>query len=217
MIRNGLVVALLMLVSAASAAAQSLQDVVTVGTVTATSSTVVVPVYIRDVSGTPLGIDQPPGSRIQAYSLKVDYAPTSAVQSVTFSRAGITAPLTPSAEFTPSTPGSVSLIDAFDESTNPIPFTLNAPAPGNQVGQLFITLAPGVPAGTVITLSLDAALTQLSNQAGTLSETVNLGTLALVNGSVTVSAAAVSTVPTLTDWGAFALVLLVAFIAVRRT
>ena len=55
-----------------------------------------VPVFIRDVSGTPLGMDQPPGSRIQSYSLKVNYSPASAVTSVTFTRAGITTSLTPS-------------------------------------------------------------------------------------------------------------------------
>src|SRR5215212_7905533 len=168
------------------AAAQSAQDVVTVGTVTANSNTVIVPVYIRDIAGTPLGIDQPFGSRIQAYSIKVDYAPTSSVQSVTFTRAGITGPLTPTAEFTPSSPGSASLIDTFQESTNLIPFTLNAAAPGDQIGQLAVTLAPGVTAGSVITLTLDPVLTQLSNQAGTTTETVAFGNLALVNGSITV-------------------------------
>src|SRR6185436_1305113 len=56
-------------------------------------TTINIPVFIRDTSGTPLGIDQPPGSRIQSYSIKVDYAPGSAVQSITFTRAGINAPL----------------------------------------------------------------------------------------------------------------------------
>lgn len=38
------------------------QDVVTVGTATASNGTADVPVYIRDTSGTPLGIDKPAGS-----------------------------------------------------------------------------------------------------------------------------------------------------------
>src|SRR5688572_435471 len=84
-------------------------DVVTVGTVTATGTTVDVPVYIRDLSGTSLGMDRPAGSKIQSFSIKVDYSPASAVQSVTFSRAGITANLTPTSEFKPSSSGSVSL------------------------------------------------------------------------------------------------------------
>jgi hypothetical protein len=206
------------LVPAAPAAAQTLpRDVVTVGTVTTSGNMVDVPVYIRDVSGTPLGIDQPPGSRIQAYSIKVDYAPTPAVQAVTFTRAGITAGLTPSAEFTPASPGSISLIDTFDEATNLIPFTLNAAAPGNQVAHLVFTLSPTATPGTVIALTLDATLTQLSNQGGTIAETVALGNLALVNGSITVIAVpAPSPVPTVGEWGLLLLALLLVAVAWHR-
>ena len=54
------------------------QDVVTVGIVNGPQFSVVdVPVYIRDTSSTPLGLDQPAGSRIQSYSIKVNYAPAS--------------------------------------------------------------------------------------------------------------------------------------------
>src|SRR5258708_38303577 len=77
-------------------------DVITAGSVTAVSGIVDVPVYIRDLSGTPLGLDQPPGSRIQSYSIKVNYSPASAVSSITFNRAGITAPLTPLLQLTPA-------------------------------------------------------------------------------------------------------------------
>src|SRR3954451_463810 len=125
-------------------------DTVTVGTVSVASagSTVDVPVFIRDASGTPLGIDRPSGSRIQSYSLTVNYAPASAVQSVTFTRAGITAPLTPAFESSPSSPGSVSLLDTFQESTNLIPFTLNGAPPGNQVAVLHFTLAASATPGS---------------------------------------------------------------------
>ncbi|HEY2828682.1 MAG TPA: hypothetical protein VGJ88_01090, partial [Thermoanaerobaculia bacterium] len=129
---------LVFLVFALSAAAQ---DVVTVGTVTANGSIVDVPVYIRDVSGTPLGIDQPAGSRIQSFSIKVNYSPVSAVSAVSFSRAGITANLTPVSEFTPATSGAISLLDTFHESTTLIPFTSNAAPPGNQVAHLVFTLS----------------------------------------------------------------------------
>jgi hypothetical protein len=205
-----------LLVSAAPAAAQA-RDVITVGTVTTNNTVVAVPVYIRDLSGTPLGLDQPAGSRIQAYSIKVDYAPAAGVQSIVFQRAGITAGLTPSFEASPSVPGSVTLIDTFAEATDLIPFTLDAAAPGNQIGELVVTLAPGVTAGSVITLSLDAALTQLSNQGGTTSETVLLDTLSLVNGSITVEAAAGSpAVPTLAEWGVILLALGLVVIAIRK-
>ncbi len=47
-------------------------DVVTIGSGVNSGLTVDVPVYIRDTSGSPLGIDQPFGSRIQSYSLTVN-------------------------------------------------------------------------------------------------------------------------------------------------
>src|SRR2546421_7482968 len=125
---------LLVVCAAVTAAAQ--QDVVTVGTVSATGSIVDVPVSIRDVSGTPLGMDRPAGSKIQAFSIKVSYSPASAVSSIGFSRSGITAGLTPAFESAPSSAGAVSLLVTFQESTNPIPFTLNASPPGNTVAHL---------------------------------------------------------------------------------
>ena len=160
------------------------QDVVTIGTGVNSGMTVDVPVYIRDTSASPLGIDQPFGSRIQSYSLTVNYAPASAIQSVTFTRAGITQPLTPAFESSPASAGSITLIDTFDETTNLIPFTSNAALPGNQVAKLHFTFKPSTLTGTVVTLTLDPTLTQLSNQGGTTSETVNNGTLTLVNGSI---------------------------------
>ncbi|HJT16974.1 MAG TPA: DUF11 domain-containing protein, partial [Thermoanaerobaculia bacterium] len=132
-----------------------------------------------------LGIDQPAGSRIQSYSLTVNYSPAASIQSVTFTRAGITQPLTPLFEASPSAPGSISLLDTFQEATNLIPFTSNAPLPGNQVAHLLFTFAPGTPAGTTVTLTLDPTLTQLSNDAGTTNETVTNARLTLVNGAIT--------------------------------
>ena len=160
------------------------QDVVTIGSGVNSGLQVDVPVYIRDTSGSPLGVDQPAGSRIQSYSLTVNYSPASAIQSVTFTRAGITQSLTPAFESSPSSAGSISLIDTFDETTNLIPFTSNAALPGNQVAKLHFVFKSTTLKGTVVTLTLDPALTQLSNQGGTTSETVNNGTLTLVNGSI---------------------------------
>jgi len=165
------------------------QDVVTVAIVNGPQYSVVdVPVYIRDVSSTPLGLDQPPGSRIQSYSIKVNYSPASAVQSISFSRAGITAGLTPTFENSPSSAGSISLLDSFQESTNLIPFTLNGLPPGNQVAHLLVTLSPTATVGQVITLTLDPTLTQLTDEAGNPGtiETVANTRLALVSGSITV-------------------------------
>jgi hypothetical protein len=165
------------------------QDIVTVATVNGSQFTVVdVPVFIRDTSSTPLGLDQPPGSRIQSYSIKVNYAPASAVQSITFSRAGITASLTPTFENSPSSAGSISLLDTFQEATNLIPFTLNGLPPGNQVAHLLVTLSPTATVGQVITLTLDPTLTQLTDEAGNAAtvETTSNSRLVLVSGSITV-------------------------------
>src|SRR6059058_6244387 len=102
-----------------AAAQPTPQDVVTVGTAIGPAGTTVdVPVFIRDTSGTPLGMDQPPGSHIQAYAIKVNYSPASAVQSITFTRGGVTTSLTPASESSPSSAGSISLIDSFSEATN---------------------------------------------------------------------------------------------------
>ncbi|MEA2345595.1 MAG: hypothetical protein QOF63_3764 [Thermoanaerobaculia bacterium] len=191
----------------------STPDVVTVATVTGPQfSTVDVPVFIRDSSGTPLGLDQPAGFHIQAYSIKVNYAPASAVQSITFTRGGVTTSLTPASESSPSSAGSISLIDSFSEATNPIPFTLNGALPGNQVATLHVTLAATATPGTIITLTLDpTALTQLSNASGTVGEMVSNGTLTLVNGSITV----VPSVPALGHIALLVLAISLAFIAIR--
>ena len=176
------------LVSLFGASAVAAQDVVTVGTVTASGTTVDVPISIRDVSGTPLGMDQPAGSKIQSFSIKVTYAPAAAVSSISIARDGITESLTPTSEFKPSTANSVSILDTFQESTNPIPFTLNAPAPGNVVAHLSITLSASATPGTSITLTLDPALTQLTDTGGTAAtkETQANGRLQLVNGAVNI-------------------------------
>ena len=163
---------------------------------TASGSTVDVPVFVRDVSGTPLGVDQPAGSKIQSFSIRVAYAPASAVSNVTFSNAGITASLTPTFEASPAGAGQISWIATFPESTQPVPFTLNAPAPGNQVAQLVFTLSGSATPGTTISLTLDpnATVTQLGNQGGTIKETPGAG-LTLVNGAIQIPAITISLSP----------------------
>jgi uncharacterized protein YjdB len=173
------------------------QDVVTVGTVTSSGSTVDVPVYIRDLSGTPLGIDRPAGSKIQSFSIKVSYAPAAAIASIGFSRAGITAGLTPTSEFTPSSPGSVSLLDTFSEASSPIPFTLNAGAPGNLVAHLTVNLSAAAQPGTALTLTLDPSLTQLTDSGGSAAtkETSANGHLSLVNGAINIAPLSLTLAP----------------------
>jgi len=178
-----------MLTASAAWAAVVIPDTVTVATVNgAQASTVDVPVYIRDASGTPLGLDQPPGSRIQAYSIKVTYAPASAVQSITFTRAGITSSLTPAFETSPASAGTISLLDSFQESTNLIPFTLDGALPGNEVAHLLVTLSPTATVGSTVTLTLDPTLTELTDDAGDSGTAESSGNarLTLVNGAITV-------------------------------
>ena len=190
---NSLFSLFLILLVSFAAAPLAAQDAVTVQTVNASGNTVDVPVLIRDVSGTPLGRDQAAGSRIQAFTIAVNYAPAASVQSVTFTRAGITAGLTPAFELSPASAGSISLIEQFDESSNLIPFNLNAPAPGDQVAHLVFTLSPSAAPGSSITLTLDSA-TVLSNQGGTTSETPP-GSLTLVNGAINIPQLSLNILP----------------------
>jgi uncharacterized protein YjdB len=162
------------------------QDVITLGTVTADGPSVTVPVYIRDVAGTPLGMDHPAPARIQAFSVRVTYAPASAVSSVTFSRSGITQGFNPIFETAPASSGAIALLASFQQATNPIPFHLNAGAPGDEIAHLVFTLSPSAPVGSTITLSLDSATTQLTDEGGTAAtkETAGNGGLSLVDGSI---------------------------------
>jgi uncharacterized protein YjdB len=175
----------------------SAQDVITVGTATADGPMVDVPVFIRDTSGTPLGMDQPASSRIQAFSIRVTYAPAAAVSSVSFSRAGITAGLSPAFETSPASTGAISLLVSFQQSTNPVPFTLNAPTPGNQVAHLVFNLSSSANAGTSIALTLDASTTQLTDEGGSAAtkETAGNGQLALVNGSIQIPVPSLTLTP----------------------
>src|SRR5581483_10260091 len=181
----------------APAAARAASDVVTVSTVSATGTTVDVPIYIRDVSATPLGMDQPTGSKIQSFSIKVTYSPSTAVDSVSIARAGITASLTPTFESKPATSNSISILDTFQESTNLIPFTLNAAAPGNLIAHLTFTLNASATPGSSISLTLDSSVTQLTDAGGTAAtkETTANGALSLVNGTINIPTLSVSLVP----------------------
>jgi hypothetical protein len=187
------VVSLLILFALLGASPVFAQDTVTVGTVTASGNTVDVPVYVRDVSGTPLGRDQAAGSKIQSFSITVNYSPAAAVQSVTFSRAGITASLSTPSEGSPGTSGTITWFASFDESTNLVPFTLNAPPPGDQIAHLVFTLAPSAAPGSSITLALGSG-TVLSNQAGTIGEAPP-SSLALVNGGINIPNLTLQIVP----------------------
>ncbi len=163
------------------------QDVLTLGTGSAPAGGVAsIPVSILDRTGTPLGADAGTGNRIQGIAFKVLF-PTDTVASISFARAGVTASLTPLFETALQGAGMSSYIVVFDEATNPIPFTPNAVVPGNLIGTLTVTLQPQAVASATAVLQLDPPSSILSNQGGTVRETVALANLVLVNGSVTVT------------------------------
>jgi hypothetical protein len=169
------------------------QDVLTVGTTSASAgSTVAVPLYLQDLNGTPLGTDAGAGNRIQAISFQINFSPAVAVTSATFTRAGILAGLTPAFEQTLPGSGSIAWLGQFNESTQPIPLTADAVLPGNRIGTLMLTLANGLANDSTIALTFKPANTVLSNQGGTLTETTSSG-LAITNGSITIGGATTTT------------------------
>lgn len=175
---------LLLLLAAVSVAAQ---DVLTLGSrEVAAGGVVQVPVSIIDRTGTALGTETGTGNRIQGIAFKVLF-PTELVASVTFSRGGVLAAATPLHEAMLQGTGYAAYVVSFSELAHPLAFTPNAPAPGNTIGTLTVTMQPGVTVGTTAALTLDPPSAMLSNQAGTVRETVSAGNLALVNGSVTVN------------------------------
>lgn len=172
-------VLLLALCSAASYG----QDVLTVGT--GSGLVVTVPVYLRDVSGTPLGSDARAGNRIQGIGFRISY-PVGQISAISFSRAGVLQSLTPMYESSAPSTGAFAYVVSFSETSSPIPFTLNAAPPGDLIGNLTITVSVGNPA---VALTIDTATATLSNQAGTVLETVASGALSLVHGSVSILSA----------------------------
>lgn len=176
-------IALVLVMFAFSARAQ---DVLTIGNgVAPAGGSAALPLSIRDRSGTPLGSDAGSGNRIQAYAFKV-FFPPELVASVSFARGGVAAALTPLSESTMQGSGWLSYVVSFRETTDPLPFTLNAGAPGNAIGTLTVTLRADAPSGAIAALTFHAPSAVFSNQAGTVVENV-AGALALVNGSVTVA------------------------------
>src|SRR6266849_4180638 len=148
-----------------------------------------IPVSIADLANTPLGSDKGAGNRIQGFAFRIKFPPE-VVASVSFARAGVTATLTPLFETEFQVTGLASAVISFRESSDPIPFVLNQPFPGDQIGVLTVQLQPSLAVGTTALLTIDPPSAILSNQAGTVSETVANGKLSLQNGSVTVSASA---------------------------
>jgi len=189
MLRNSTLIAAALLLSAFSArSAAAAQDVLALGGSVGgmRGTNVVVPVIVLDASGTALGVDQPSASRIQALGLRVTFSPSSSVRGVTFRRAGITAAKTPlyerSMQAQSGAPTGYAM--SFAQSTNPLGFTPGSTT-GDVIAEMVITLASNAPSGP-ITMTIDSSSAMLSNQAGTIKETVANGRLLVYGNTVTV-------------------------------
>ena len=165
-----------------------------------------VPILLADAAGTPLGVDRPAGSRIQAFAVTVRFTPAAAVASAGLARTGLLAGRTPVFETTAEGDGTITWVGSFDEGAGAVPFA-QPPGEGDAILALSVTLAPGA----TVSASIDASTTTLSNQAGTTSETVDGGTLVLGQPvALPPAAAEAAVVPTA---GQSALVALAAAIA----
>ncbi len=151
---------------------------------------VTVPVFVRDVSGSSLGMDSGTGSRIQRVRVQVGVSPESAVRGVSVVSAGTTAGLTPSYEQVKTRPGHFSYEVHFDELTNPIPFNLDAPEPGDLIANLSLSLAPTLDPGDTIQLEVEMAgeKTWLGNQDGSAVETTENGGLRTAGAQIKITA-----------------------------
>ncbi len=173
---------LLVLAGTCAASAQDVFGVAAIGGLP--GQTRDVPVNLRDMSGTLLDEGDGPNLEIQGFAFRLDFAPAQYISAVTFVQAGVTAGHTP--VFPVITPAAdhIIVLMSFDETTDPLLFTLDAPSPGNPIGALRFTVSAGAPLGTLITLTLAPASATLVNGAATLSETVANGHLALAAGSI---------------------------------
>ncbi|HEX7809463.1 MAG TPA: hypothetical protein VF608_12075, partial [Thermoanaerobaculia bacterium] len=161
-------------------------DVLTIGTVSAPKGTILVPVYVRDVSTTRLGVDKATGQRIQALGFRVRFSPAGSITNATFSRAGVLLK-TPLYSKSFQGPDWAGYIASFAEVNNALAFTSNAAAPGNLIGYLSLSTSANVAVGTVINLNFDADSAILSNQTASTTETFANNGITLQNGSITVT------------------------------
>ncbi len=161
------------------------QDVLTAGRVLVdVETTAVVPLSIRDAAGTLLDEGSGPDREIQGFAFRIDFVPAARIASVSFAQAGVTAGRTPVFPVIQTFPDHVVVLLSFDEATDPLPFTLGAPPPGDLIGRLTFTLSAPLPPATAIALAVQPATATLVNGSATLAETVANGQLALVDGGI---------------------------------
>lgn len=178
--------ALPLLLFAATAQGPQAPDELGLGTLLALAGTQArVPVYVRDRSGTLLNEGDGADNEIQSFAFQVAF-PATFVDASSFAHAGITSGRT--AFFSQVTPAADNLyvLKAFNESSDPLDFTLDLASPGDLIGDLLITVDPATPDGTAIDLSLQGFNAALIDASATTSETVANGQLMLVHGRIIV-------------------------------
>jgi hypothetical protein len=166
------------------------QDVLTIGTTSATpGATITVPVYLRDVTGTALGGGSGTGNRIQGIMLQVTATPSVAGMTIAFEQTGVLQGRTPLYQ----RGGSGRWIGSYSEAAQPLPFITGTGAPGDRIGTLRITLPAALTGTPSVALAFNPLTTMLSNEAGTVTESLANRHLQLVNGTITLSGSSTST------------------------
>lgn len=182
-------ITLLLIAAIAALPLFAAQDVLTIGSISALpGSTVTVPIYLRDLSGTALGTGSGTGNRIQGIMLQAAVTPTAAGSSINFEHTGILRGPTPLYQRA----GSGRWIGSYSESAQPLPFTGGAAAPGDRIGTFRITLPASLTGTPSVTVAFNPLTTILSNEAGTVTESVANRHLQLVSGTITLSGSSTS-------------------------
>ena len=140
-----------------------------------------IPLYIQDVSGTPLDADDP-GNEVAAWTIQFS-ADNEYYQITGVERAGITAGLEPNLEQFHNGNNTWTVIYNTSAGNPPPVFTLDEPAPGDLIGELVITLSDEAEGDLLVEMS-DATL---SNEAGTVGEYLADETLGVVAGTIHIS------------------------------
>jgi len=186
------------LLAGRSALAAGPADALTIGSVTVQpGDTVSVPLFVRDVAGTPLGGDR--SAFIQRIQFKVNFAPAGRISgcanptfpdcAVEFIPAGLLAGRTPVTADVVKNLGSIAVNYAYDRTTDRIPYNQLAADPGDLVGFLKFVTSSALQTEAIVALSFDSTddATAFADDTAAITETVAADTLRVVNGSIHLS------------------------------
>ena len=198
-LRNSIVAAALtaaILAAAATEGAAAATDVLTIGTVSASSGTgqVGVPIFIQDNTGTTIGRDQPATKRISGFLIQVTYGPNSCIDTPASAnqRINLTGGILASQSADLDNRAKIantsqSWVYSSSEANGLIPFT--AAAPGDQIGTMVFNLT-GCSAGTInLVVTTSGSAEAILNSDSGASETVRNppGGLSVVNGAINIA------------------------------